>query len=166
MRNLFVVFSKILGLLCIYWAILTIPSVGLLVGSYDSQAEPFGFRFLIVMAITFSLYLLFAWILLLRTDKLADLLKIREGQEQVSRFSPESLLCVGVILVGIYLLASAIPQFIKTFAIALKSSRGFSDIHRLSQLLSTIVQMALGVVLSFSAKRVVCIITRKETITT
>jgi hypothetical protein len=163
MRNLFLAGGKLLGILGLYWAILIITQIGFFFGiqsdiskNYYSMAWMFsGFLLYFLLALVFGLILIF------RTEKIADMLKIKEPEKQEFKPKADDMLRIGIILVGIFLLASAIPEFAKIIFRLAQTSMTLRS-YNTSELISSILQICLGGWLSFSSRKVVHFITKRE----
>jgi len=163
MRNLFLVGGKLVGILGLYWAILIIPQIGFFLGTQSQMSETSYSTERIFSAILlyFLLAFVFGLTLIFRTEKIADLLKIKESEVQEIMPKTDDMLRIGIILVGIFLLASAIPEFAKIiFRLAQTSMTLMS--YNTSELISSILQICLGGWLSFSSRKVVHFITKRE----
>ena len=142
MRNLFLAGAKLLGILALYWAILIIPQIGffLSVRTTMSEGNYSGTWLFSGIVLSFILPLIFGLILIFRTEKIADILKIKESKEQEFKSKQDDILRIGIILVGIFLVASAIPKFAKIIFQMAQSSMGHMSIHT-SELISSILQI-------------------------
>jgi len=163
MRNIFLAGAKLLGILGLYWAILIIPQIGFFLGIQNPINEEYYSISWIFSGIFlyFLLSLVFGLILIFRTEKIANMLKIKEGEEQEFKPNADNMLRIGIILVGIFLLASAIPKLAKTIFGMARSLSGLTSIYS-SELISSILQICLGVWLSLSSSKVIHFITKRE----
>ncbi|MBM4147597.1 MAG: hypothetical protein FJ224_00925 [Lentisphaerae bacterium] len=118
MRRLFVVLAKLIGLLQIYWGLTYLSSIALFIGQMP-RTESCEFRPLAVQIGGIAAFALLsfgmAWALLTRTEWLADKLKIR-ADDPLPALSDDVVLRAGVKLVGVYILANAIPGLVKAIA--------------------------------------------------
>ena len=163
MRNLFLVGAKLLGMLGLYWTILIIPQIGFLLGANAQMNEDnfSGAWMFSGLLLYFLLSLAFGLILIFRTEKVADLLRIKKAEVQEIKPKTDDMLRIGIILVGIFLLASAIPKLTKTIFVMAQSLSGLMSIYS-SDLISSILQICLGEWLSFSSSKVIHIISKRE----
>jgi hypothetical protein len=163
MRNIFLAGAKLLGILGLYWAILIIPQIGFFLGIQTPMSEDNYSGAWIFSAIL--LYFLFAFgfglTLIFRTEKIAEILKIKETKELVFNQKTDEMLRIGIILVGIFLLASAIPELAKIIFRMVQTSITLSS-YNTSELISSILQICLGGWLSFSSRKVIHFITKRE----
>ena len=163
MRNIFLAGAKLLGILGLYWAILIIPQIGFFLGIQTPMSEDnySGAWIFSAILLYFLLAFSFGLILIFRTEKIADLLKINEPEEQEFKPKADDMFRIGIILVGIFLLASAIPEFAKIIFRLAQTSMTLRSFNT-SELISSILQICLGGWLSFSSRKVVHIITKRE----
>ena len=163
MRNLFLVGAKLLGMLGLYWTILIIPQIGFLLGANAQMNEDnfSGAWMFSGLLLYFLLSLAFGLILIFRTEKVADLLRIKKAEVQEIKPKTDDMLRIGIILVGIFLLASAIPEFAKIIFRLAQTSMTLRS-YNTSELISSILQICLGGWLSFSSRKVVHFITKRE----
>ncbi len=165
MRNLFLAGAKILGLLSIFWSISYIPSIGWAIVQARTGTMSANAGAILNVYLGFAVLIIFGLILLFRTEKLATLLKVREESEKEIKLPASEILRIGFIFIGIYFLGKAIPEFFKTFYILSKSSEftgGFEKNRYISELISSIFKIGLGSWLTFASRKVVRIITIRE----
>ncbi len=165
MKNLFLAGAKIIGLLSIFWAISFIPSIGWAIVQARTGSMSANAGAILNIYIEFAFLIVFGLLLLFRTEKLATLLKIKEESEIEIKLPASEILRIGFIFIGIYMLGKAIPEFFKTFYILSKSSEftgGFEKNRYISELISSIVKIGLGSWLTFASRKVVRIITTRE----
>ena len=153
MRNLFLVGAKLLGILGLYWAILIIPQIGFFLGANAQMNEGnfSGAWMFSGILLYFLLAFAFGLILIFRTEKIADLLKIKESEVQEIMPKTDDMLRIGIILVGIFLLASAIPEFAKIIFRLTQTSMILRS-YNSSELISSILQICLRVAFVFIEK--------------
>jgi len=108
MRSLFIVASKILGILFAYWLLTGLVGV---VTSIEHIEEFGGF---VVFRAVFSLLVtfIFAWLLLLKTNSMAEYLGLHDDAPFSMNLSSDSILKIGVILIGIYVFSAKIGSFL------------------------------------------------------
>ncbi len=163
MRNLFLVGAKLLGMLGLYWTILIIPQIGFFLGA-NSQMNEDNFSGVLIFSgllLYFLLSLSFGLILIFRTEKVADLLRIKKAEVQEIKPKTDDMLRIGIILVGIYVLASAIPELAKIIFRLAQTSMTLRS-YNTTELISSIFQICLGWWLSFSSRKVAHFITKRE----
>jgi hypothetical protein len=101
--------SKIFGIFFAYWFITG------LAGVVTSIVHIGSFGGFIVFRIVFSLIVLFifAWILLLRTNSLANYLELYDNTPFSTNLSSDYIMKIGTILIGLYVFAFKVGTFIK-----------------------------------------------------
>ncbi len=115
MRRLFIVGAKIVGLVCIFWAITATLQIMSFMGmSFSGMSRnPSVYISILFNAIGAAAYLLlsicFTIILLFRTEWLADKVKLYKDSDVPHRPELNTLLNLGIILVGLYILAITVP---------------------------------------------------------
>jgi len=165
MRNIFLAGAKIIGLLAIFWAIRFIPSIGWAIVQARTGSMSANVGVILNIYLEFAILVIFGLILLFRTEKLATLLKIKEGSEKEIKLPTSEILRIGFIFIGIYFLGKAIPEFFKTFYFLSKSSEfsgNFEKTRDISQLISSILKIGIGSWLTFASRKVIRIITTRE----
>ena len=119
MRVYFIVGAKLLGIYILYLSLLTIFSV---IASFiiflQSSSDPFAMITMVSSAGSLSILLALSAVLLLKTDRLAGILKLPEDAEHELNVS----LRTGIILIGIYIFSTNIGRFLTTLYIQLKES--------------------------------------------
>jgi hypothetical protein len=109
MRRVFVVFAKLLGLLQIYWGLSYLVSITFFMRQMSDMG---GFSPFFGLALYCVLSFGIAWILLLRTEWLADKLDIKAEGPEFS-MSADATLRVGMKIAGAFMLAKSLPNFVK-----------------------------------------------------
>lgn len=151
MRRLFIVLAKLIGLLQVYWALTYLAHLALFLGQM-SRMEPTeaGQTAIQVAGIVAFTVLAFgvAWLLLVRTEKLADLLKI-PTDDPLPMLSDDVVLRAGMKLTGVYMVANSIPGLVS--AICEVGAYGtylgpFAPI--LTKVLPAALRLALGLLLA------------------
>lgn len=173
MRNHFVVFTKLIGLLMISWVLNSIGVIHRAMGNFmstpvgSSWNPPTG---LLISLTLISVLLLFmvVWILVRRTEWLADKLGITSnGDLEPSREQTSVILHVGVRLLGIYIIATSLTSL----PIEINNAVWVSSLSRYyaersipfsgtvfqwdSQIVYSVLRIALGCVYVFGAGRLV-----------
>ena len=155
MRSFFLVVAKLVGILAAVQAIVYIPyiagAMSLLTIEPPEQFQTEPLSIVVGGILALLVYLAIAGLLLFKTEKLADLLRVSKLNEDLPIGEPEQLLRVGLILIGVYLLISATPQlvqsFIKTFIV--RSSFFVGD------LVSSILRVLLAIYVTLFSRRVI-----------
>ena len=108
MRSLFIVASKILGILFAYWFLTGLVGV---VTSIEHIEQFGGF---VVFRVVFSLLVtfIFAWLLLVRTNSMPDYLRLHDDAPFSTNLSSDSIMKIGVILIGIYVFSAKVGSFL------------------------------------------------------
>lgn len=160
MRRLFLVFAKLLGLLQIYSVIMTPVQIWL----FFTMPAPDGSSLLINLIVASTCLVLafgFAWLLLVRTEWLADKLGVQDATD-VSDLERHPALSVGVQLLGIYFTVHVTPNLVRwilccynTWALGLM--RDFWG-----EIIPDSVQLGLGVFLMLASDKVVAMIAKKK----
>ena len=115
MRNLFIVLAKVVGLLQIPTAIgyseILIRYI-FFFGSGKGFLADFGDTYVSIAGVCLAnvLFLGFTWLLLFRTNWIADRLCLSGGE--LTFPVPDSFLRIGIKLLGIYVLVESVPSFI------------------------------------------------------
>jgi len=165
MRKMFLVAAKLLGLMQLYSMLMSsLPFLAVSM-NYAETYHPSPIQVLLggASALVWTIfYGWFAWLLLFRTDWLADRLKIRDEPGDDRAFDRQAVLPLGVTLIGLYVVIHALPSLI-TAIMRIQSEwiDRFPEKQR-GQLVSVIIQLLLGVWFTFGANQVVSIITRRE----
>lgn len=167
MRRLFLVLTKLVGLLQVYWAFVNFMQIGfaisMMIHSEPTQIGQLLFG-LIGVVLYFCLSLGMAWLLLARTDWIADKLKISdEGESGIPQ--DDVILRTGVKLIGLYVTVYAIPELAK----ALLESQVFISwqvgIHFWTKILPAAIQLGLGLFFTFKSSKVLEWMTRDKELT-
>jgi hypothetical protein len=161
MRQLFLVFAKLLGLLQLYYGVIalvqTAPALFIMQTEFHRQFIPS----LVGMIFVFVVSLGMAWILLVQTEWLADKLKLQDATE-ITELKENSMLCVGVILIGVYVTVQAIPvlvgSMVRLGAMWTDPTPWFSR----NTVISSVLQLGIGVFLMLQSTKVIEIITRRK----
>ena len=157
MRQLFIVVAKLLGFLQLYWSIALLGQIGVAVYMLTAQSSPlahstvkwglagFGAYFLLMLAL--------AWILLAKTDRLADMLGIT-NEPGPSIISETILLSTGIRLIGLYVVVMAAPAIIKAF-LDLQGTYHSMGISSWSSVIRSGLELSLGCILALKADSVI-----------
>jgi len=156
MKGLFIVACKVLGLFQLYFAMGTIAQVGVWLSMkvYSSpeggMLTPSFYWTLIHSFLSFAL----AFILLFKTDLLVRITGLSESESIPQLPSPENLLRIGILLLGVFLVFRSIPDLIKQIfrlhkyiGVKLLHKDGFVDSDWLSAVLGAFCQFVLALLL-------------------
>ena len=161
MRSLFLVVAKLVGILAVVQAIVYIPFIAAAMSPLTRMPDTERSFVLLGTILAPIVSLAIAALLLFKTEKLADLLRVSKRNEDVPIGEPEQLLRVGLILIGVYLLISSTPQlvqsFIKTFMVG--SSFFVGD------LVSSILRVLLAMYVTLFSRRVIEVINKYQSLT-
>ncbi|MDY0148968.1 MAG: hypothetical protein RBT03_02645 [Kiritimatiellia bacterium] len=165
MRRIFIVLAKLIGLLQIYWGLMYIPSIAIFIGQMvRMESSGFGQLAIQMGGILGFVFINFgmAWLLLARTEWMADTLKI-EAHDPLPVLSDAIVLQAGIKVVGVYILAKAIPGLVK--AISEASAYGLWE-GRLTAIWTTIIpsvlQVALALFLAIRTEQVLSLLAKGE----
>ena len=115
MRKYFVIGGKLLGVYLLYSSLtMLFGTISYIVISFNSQSDPFGKIAMISSVVSLIILLIFSFVLLFRTDWLADLVKLDEESEDFLKIKSEFILRGGIVLIGLYIFATNIGRFIST----------------------------------------------------
>lgn len=152
MRPLFLVLAKLTGLLHLYWTLGGIVQMFVLFGTMGSIGSGKSASSLIP-SLGFAAYVALAlgltWILLAKTDWLADKLGI-PADAPMERPSHAVLLRVGIQLIGAFAVVQALPALARALVSLHQTSR-FVPWH---SGVAPLVQLALGLFLAFRANTI------------
>lgn len=120
MRRLFIVGAKIVGLVCLFWAITTaLQFISYIVFSIRGLLDDsFFYVSTLIFIISVTAYLIlsiwFSIVLLFRTEWLANKLKLEKDSDLPNWPELNTLLNLGIILAGLFILATAIPSLVRS----------------------------------------------------
>lgn len=152
MKNLFLVFAKLLGLYQLYMALLGALQLFAMVAMTMGEAPGFA-SFLLGLAgvlVYLAVSLAIAWVLIAKTEWLAAKVGIHDN-EPVVGLDRVPALAVGVCLIGVFLTVQGIPRMIHMLQAdwPLWSQAPFAV--GLRKMLPSLVQPVLGLILAFKA---------------
>ncbi|GAB6082208.1 hypothetical protein JCM30471_11220 [Desulfuromonas carbonis] len=178
MRSLFVCLAKLLGLLQVYWSLTYLTSVSAALkamtripGAQGQGSAMYAVGLVVFVVASFGL----AWVLMFKTQWLADRLRIIEQGAPVG-LDAGATLRTGIALVGVFTSVEAIPELIKALSewmthayssnsLAHAMSRQMLWQTRYSELwtsvLPTAIQFVLGIFLMLKSNTVAKWITRE-----
>lgn len=165
MRRLFLVLAKLLGLLQAYWALGWVGFVQIgvtisMVGRPESTSVGQIVLSLIGIGTYFLMSIGMAWLLLARTEWLADKLRIRDDAN-IEEFGSHPALAVGVKLIGVYVTVNAVSGLIRTLVDAQRLWEGQVRLHAWNMIIPAALQLGLGIFLALKTEKVVGIITKE-----
>ncbi|HPJ57263.1 MAG TPA: hypothetical protein PLK81_06400 [Kiritimatiellia bacterium] len=155
MKNLFLVFAKLLGLVLLYLVLITsFQIIGLFfwaLGDHPPVPQLAAGLLLSLLALFASLAAV--WLLLVRTEWLAGKLNLNT-EAPLGAFTPDSALVVGLTLIGVYLAVRSLSQIAATAVNLLHPGTQYPEFHVLRQFLPGLVQLAAGLLLSVKARAI------------
>jgi|GEM_PF-2360993 len=168
MRRLFIVLAKIFGLLQFYRALVNFVQIGAAIGTllsngrvrYDGEPYIAG---LIGVVMYFVISLGVAWILLMRTEWLANKLKVKE-EGDFGEIKEGAILRTGAKLIGLYVMAYAIPTFVRNVLDYGAAGTGVFGIFFWTKVIPATLQLALGIFLTIKTDVVLAFIAKAEQI--
>jgi len=167
MRRLFLVLAKLVGLLQAFRAFMVLIQVGsmvneLLGSSARAASDPSLYGYVMGLFVSFPLSIALAWLLLFRTEQVADFLRV-SPDEPFPAFRRDVLLNVGVKLIGLYLAAEAIPSLARwLFEARYFTQRRPNFPLTWTGILQPALALVVGVVLIAKTRRIVGLITRDD----
>jgi len=192
MRQLFIVLSKIFGLLQVYYGLAYITTVipfisqiGKMQSAADTQYTLHTIsgaqHALTVGSILVMIIMIFgvAWLLIFRTVWLADKLKIPE-QDDCGALSRDAILGAGVILIGVYAIIQAAPDLLMAILNSISHCKWFFASQDMlsngawwsgmfsvvfSTVLPPALKLLLGLVLVLKTTRIINLITKTKATT-
>ena len=164
MRQLFLVLAKLLGLLQIVWALPLLASLTMFLATMGMVSESLHQHRAAQIANTLAFsvfYLAMAWVLLFRSEWLADKLKIQDDAEP-RELREIVILRAGVKLIGLFFVVSAIPEAARGLSgwiwsvASLGTLRNFARVFWLestssvwTNVLPALLQLGLGLFFAF-----------------
>ena len=169
MRNLFTVLAKLMGVLLLYLileSVQNIAAAAVILWGGMPQSNLILKAYLFVPFVQPVLGLVFAWLLLFKTQWLAGVLRIPEGEiAGDGDVDHRVLLDVGIKLIGLFMAASALPDVVRTTMIVMEkypyelSDVGAADTYGL---IGSIVALLLGIFLMLQSGLVARVISREK----
>ena len=165
MREITIVSLKLLGVLGIYWALAVVPQIGMglsVLHSASSNGVHAGWYFFSMLS-SFIVTVLFAVVLLTRTEWIASRLKFPSSNGGLTSFSPTHALRVGFVLVGVFVLLEAAPELVQVLyeASQFGESPGY---HRWARIIGAVAKLVLAVSLIIRSRSLADAIFRTPTV--
>ena len=171
MRRLFIVLAKIIGLLQIYWGLTYLSSISLFISQLavitsTEPAQPMQYVIQSGGIVFFSLLCFgMAWLLLARTEWLADKLNVQEEGES-RELKDDVILRVGIKLIGVYVTVYAIPALAKALSELATFGLGYvKSIGLWTKILPATLQLVLGLFVMFRSDKVVDLVAGNKKLT-
>jgi hypothetical protein len=153
MRELTIVLLKLLGVLGIYWALHVVPEIGMgLSVLYSPSAHGIhaGWYFYSMLS-SFIVTVLFAVVLLARTEWIALKLSLPSSSDGLASFSPAQALRVGFVLIGVFVLLEAAPEFVQVLyeASHFGESPGY---YRWARIIGAVAKLILAISVTIGSR--------------
>lgn len=146
MRTLFIPLAKLLGIFLIFRAL---PGT-LYIISDAIYRQKFAVS-IILSCIIYGFSMLLALILIFKTDKIADIVKIPQEKIDSHVFDFHSILRVGLVLIGVAMLVYAVPSLIGWAVVVMADQARVIPPYR--QLYTPILRIVFGSCLVLLANR-------------
>ena len=169
MRNVFNTLAKIIGVWVVVLGVRNLSRVF----SYIAEAEKIndiaggnfakGDMYIFLCAIQLisaGLFFILAWVLIFKTDWVANRLKVPKDENTCQPLERSALFPMGIQLLGLYVALEAIPFFMS----ALYSSFGIPIWKNIAYALPRMVQICLAMICVFKADVLAKFITEKATV--
>lgn len=125
MKSYFVVGAKILGIYLFYLCLLNLfQLITALIVFSSSSSEPFSMLTLASSTISLIILLILSVLLLIKTDRVASILKIQDDQPDSNH---KASIQSGIILIGIYIFSTRIGSFLANLYIQIKEANAGMD---------------------------------------
>ena len=168
MKNLFIVGSKLLGIICVYWALITIPQIVFATALLSDKPSPPGSVppevAILIALIAVLASILLAILLLFKTDRLAQFLKIPSDTTLASAANSELIIRVGLVLIGIYILIDAIPVITRFIIESFQYKDYIYSLNAVGRLVSLILRLCMAMYIVVYSKHATQIILRFQKI--
>jgi len=153
MRTLFIPFAKLLGVYAIFRPLFYIGYL-LYVVSFGTISRQEAFHsMLILQCFIHAAGLLLALILIFKTEKIADILKIPHDSTDSVVIDSDSILRIGLVLIGVATIIYALPTLISSAVFILQVEDTIPRVYQ-GRLWSSILQTVFGSFLMLQAHRV------------
>jgi len=167
-KSIFQIIIKILGIFFIKDIIDGVPQlVASVIFIFQTQSEDFSWTSLFITLFTFGIYTLIPFILVFRTDKVVNILKLDRGfnQETLTLDVPRStIFTIGVVVTGALVLTNEIPNFCR-YLLAYIQERNMpfrKEVPDYSRIVFSGIKILIGLLLIGERKRIVAFVDRKE----
>ena len=161
MRSLFLVLAKLFGLLQLYYGLIAFMQLVPVLFTMRTEFPVQIFGNLVGTAFFLAVSIGMAWLLLVRTEWLADKLKIRD-ETGIGGLDKEPILLVGVKLIGVYVTVHAIPALVGCVVELRWIWWSSSEWRVWSRIVSSVLELGLGVFLMLQSTKVVEMITERK----
>jgi hypothetical protein len=163
MRKMFIVFGKLLGLYVLCGAIPTLVeffwgAVSLLTGANGFLG---GLWVLLSSGAYSAVSLALALVLILKTERLADWVRLKKDEEPASPPSPHTMLVAGAALIGIYSVIFAIPSLVSELLRIRYYPKNWDRPDFVRNLVTYGLQLVLGAVLMVKAEAIAIFVEKR-----
>lgn len=160
MRNTFIVFAKLLGLYLLYLTIVAAARFGERIETWLSWPEPWRppFPSILGSGARFLLSLALARLLIFKTGKVADWVKLKQVEGSSKPKPGHHTLVVGSVIVGLYALVFAIPALV-TYLLYIMHG---SEVWTVFESIESALQLGLGLILMLKAEAVAAFVGRRS----
>ncbi len=149
--------SLSLKLAGIYCLIMSIPHVGIVIGAVSTWR--LGFLFMLISITPVVLLLLFGAYLIFSSKLASKMASSMIQEEKTTSFTFQDIQVLAFSIIGVWLISSAIPYFIYAIVRIVEHSTSqqsvpvFRDSNIISQIVTAVLKLALGIYLFSGSKR-------------
>jgi len=164
MRRAFIIGAKLLGLLALYWTASSMAQAGFSLTGYLASRNPpalLGPWWITGLVADVLLSLGLALMLLFRTERLADALRVRDDGPWPDPGSADRLLRAGMLLLGVYFLVLTLPALAATLVAVAQVKNGFRSPLHLARLIEPVLKMALAAAVVSRPEKVIEFLSRR-----
>jgi hypothetical protein len=166
MRRIFIVVAKLFGLFQVFWAITYLCSMLPFIGHVEALGTSRTGQIIIQLlslAVFLVLTLIMVRILLLRTEWLADKLRIPPDDSPIN-LSNDKFFRTGIQLIGIYILVTSIPNLVQktTIAYMYHGYTGNLTMSLLRTLIPAVLKISLALILAVRTNWIQHLVERGE----
>jgi hypothetical protein len=179
MREWFIAGAKLLGIYFLYWAFTTLPqSIAIGMSSFSESVilneGPSNLAIFLSSISATAVMIVFAFILLFKTNWLADTLKVTGQSHNSERQYDTGMLQTGISLIGIYIFCTKIGSLIQAYVENRAVNRMFSPfiatqpegLSWSQKFAGPIATLAISLFLIFGSKYIANFLTRSKQIAT
>ena len=163
MRRVFIVLAKLMGLLQIYWGLTFLTSVVMIFAHMPGGEGDREFAMQLLGVCIYGVVAFgAAWLLLARTEWLADRLGIEADSAPVT-LSKDVVLQAGMKLIGVYFLTRALPSLVRgVMQVSRVGDWGGSASALWTTTLPTVLQIVLALLLLIRTRWILGVIAKGE----
>ncbi len=156
MKGLFIILAKLLGLLLLYWGLSALSSILTITAHSETTREFYNVGQRVLQYASLILFLLvslgMAFLLLLRTEWIADKLNVKSYEALHIPLSSALVLRVGMKIIGIFIFVSHIQSLF----------RAFENLRMLGSIFAPVLQLTLALLLVLRTDMVINFINKGE----